>query len=278
MRVTLITDKPDHPVLAAVTRELATRHSVRTVDPGAIGTPWRSARREMSRDPQQVFLLKAHDAASREFAGCLQRLGALVINDPVATSQCQDRLTMSRRLLASALPCPPTVAVGSLFALLGRGASHRFEFPIVVKSRWSRRGDLVKRIDRQVELEALSSVWMREPVVIQPYAANDGWDRKVWVVDDQIFAARRPTPLEGPGGGATIPIASAEVPAAWRHAALAVGRAFGLRLYGLDLVIGPTGPLVVDVNAFPGYRGVHGAIAALVTFAEGLVPAERATA
>lgn len=278
MRVTLITDKPDHPVLAAVVGELATRHPVRVLDPGAIDSPWRSARREVSRDPQQVFLLKAHDATSREFAACLQRLGAVVINDAVATSQCQDRLTMARRLLAAALPCPRTVAVGSLFALLGRGGGPRFPFPIVIKSRWSRRADLVTRIDAQAELDALSGAWMREPVVIQPYAPNDGWDRKVWVVDDQIFAARRPTPLDGAGHGETIPIAANELPDAWRQMALAVGKAFGLRLYGLDLVIGPAGPLVVDVNAFPGYRGVTGAIAALVTFTEGLLPAERATA
>ena len=37
------------------------------------------------------------------------------------------------------------------------------------------------------------------------------------------------------------------------------GRAFGLTLYGLDLIEGPDGPVIVDVNYFPGYRGVPGA-------------------
>lgn len=32
-----------------------------------------------------------------------------------------------------------------------------------------------------------------------------------------------------------------------------------LHLAGIDVVLGPDGPVVVDVNSFPGYRGVHGA-------------------
>ena len=35
------------------------------------------------------------------------------------------------------------------------------------------------------------------------------------------------------------------------------GRAFGLELYGLDVAEDPElGPRVIDVNYFPGYRGV----------------------
>ena len=38
--------------------------------------------------------------------------------------------------------------------------------------------------------------------------------------------------------------------------ALRCGQAFGLGLYGMDLVETPSGPQVVDVNYFPGYKGV----------------------
>ncbi|GAA4387882.1 hypothetical protein MTQ12_11350 [Brevibacterium sp. R8603A2] len=37
-----------------------------------------------------------------------------------------------------------------------------------------------------------------------------------------------------------------------RHAAAGLG----MHLAGVDGVIGPRGPVVVDVNAFPGFRGV----------------------
>ena len=41
-----------------------------------------------------------------------------------------------------------------------------------------------------------------------------------------------------------------------REIALRCGRVFGLGLFGLDLIEGPDGPVVVDVNYFPGYKGV----------------------
>ena len=46
---------------------------------------------------------------------------------------------------------------------------------------------------------------------------------------------------------------------------------FDLLLYGLDLVITEKGPVIVDVNSFPGFRGVPGADSALVSLIEGLV-------
>jgi ribosomal protein S6--L-glutamate ligase len=42
-----------------------------------------------------------------------------------------------------------------------------------------------------------------------------------------------------------------------REIALRCGRLFGLGLYGVDLVEGPDGPVVVDVNYFPSYIGVE---------------------
>jgi ribosomal protein S6--L-glutamate ligase len=41
-----------------------------------------------------------------------------------------------------------------------------------------------------------------------------------------------------------------------RRIALATGEACGLALFGLDVIESPRGPYVVDVNYFPGYKGV----------------------
>ena len=38
--------------------------------------------------------------------------------------------------------------------------------------------------------------------------------------------------------------------------ALKTGEACGLALFGLDIIESPRGPYVVDVNYFPGYKGV----------------------
>ena len=47
-----------------------------------------------------------------------------------------------------------------------------------------------------------------------------------------------------------------EVTPSVRDIALRCGRAFGLGLYGLDIIEGPDGPVVVDLNYSPGFRGV----------------------
>ena len=41
-----------------------------------------------------------------------------------------------------------------------------------------------------------------------------------------------------------------------------------MRLYGLDLLLTGQGPVIVDVNSFPGFRGVHGADSAIVALVE----------
>ena len=41
-----------------------------------------------------------------------------------------------------------------------------------------------------------------------------------------------------------------------RRIALRCGEVCGLGLYGLDIIESPHGPFVVDVNYFPGYKGV----------------------
>jgi len=44
-----------------------------------------------------------------------------------------------------------------------------------------------------------------------------------------------------------------------------------LRLYGVDLLVTEHGPIIVDVNSFPGFRGVPGADDALVDLVERLL-------
>ncbi|MGR7001931.1 hypothetical protein ACU686_34410 [Yinghuangia aomiensis] len=46
-----------------------------------------------------------------------------------------------------------------------------------------------------------------------------------------------------------------------------------MSVYGVDLLAAPVGPVVVDVNAFPGFQGVTGAPEALAELAAELVAA-----
>lgn len=51
-----------------------------------------------------------------------------------------------------------------------------------------------------------------------------------------------------------------------RDLALRCGRAFGLELFGIDLIISSGQPYVVDVNSFPGFKGVPDAALRLADY------------
>jgi ribosomal protein S6--L-glutamate ligase len=56
----------------------------------------------------------------------------------------------------------------------------------------------------------------------------------------------------------------AELPTEVADATRHVGALLGLSCFGVDFVRGPDGWVMVDVNAFPGYKGAPGAVEALV--------------
>ncbi|MFH7597292.1 alpha-L-glutamate ligase [Streptomyces racemochromogenes] len=251
MRIGLITPDPGHPLLAATAALLGERHEVEVLHP--------SAGEASVGAPADVYLLKARTPAALELARALERRGAPVVNSAAATEGCQDRTGMASLALGAGLPFAATRTFGSL-ALLESAAG--LEWPLVVKSRRSRKDDLVARLDGPGRLRELAPRWGGEPVVTQAFAPNSGWDHKLWVVGDEVFAALRRSELAAgtgepaPGGG--------RLPDGWAELALRVGRVFGLDVYGVDVIATEGGgPLIVDVNAFPGIRGQAGAPEAL---------------
>jgi ribosomal protein S6--L-glutamate ligase len=168
------------------------------------------------------------------------------------------------------LPWPHTQYYPSLAYLLDQSdLAGNLVFPLIIKSHYSHRDDLVGKVDSVEELQALTPRWSQEPIVLQEFAAGDGWDIKLWVIDEEIFAARRRTPLDPHASKEDIVIT--ELPAEWVQITQAIGRAFDLHLYGVDLLMTDQGPVIIDVNSFPGFRGVPGADDALVTLVEKLL-------
>jgi ribosomal protein S6--L-glutamate ligase len=266
MKFALIKDPRDHPMLREVAAILAREHDVVAVDDPAGSAPAIVAA-EVSA-PADVYLCKSHSEQALQLAAELEAAGATVINSAASTSNAQDRVWMAAQLAQAGIPAPRTEFVPRLADLPEPSA------PIVVKSRLSRRGDLVTQVDGRVGLSALMAAWSEEPVVVQRWIPNDGWDLKLWVVGRQIFAAHRPTPLDladsvaAPLPAGTIRMNSSEVTAEVREMATAVGDAFGLEIYGVDVVGGARAAVVVDVNPFPGARGIAGFAAAVAALAQ----------
>jgi hypothetical protein len=51
-----------------------------------------------------------------------------------------------------------------------------------------------------------------------------------------------------------------------RRLALNVGELFGLDIYGVDVVETPEGWVSIDINDFPGFKGVPGSVELIATF------------
>ncbi|MFD7627330.1 RimK family alpha-L-glutamate ligase [Streptomyces sp. NPDC059851] len=267
MRICLITPEPDHPLLAAAAGLLcAAGHRVESLDPGAVAEPPPLA---------DAYLLKARTPRALALAQELERRGAPVVNSAAATALCQDRTAMAELAVRAGLPFAATRTHGAL----GAWAASRDPLaggPVVVKSRHSRRHDLVARADDAARLRKLAAQWPQEPVVVQDFAPNSGWDHKLWAVGGRVFAALRRSELAPEGRGPTLPLALGELPDGWAELVLRVGEVFALDVYGVDVIdTGGGTPLVVDVNAFPGIRGQDGAPEALAHLALARATAHR---
>ncbi|WP_030275581.1 ATP-grasp domain-containing protein [Streptomyces sp. NRRL B-24484] len=251
--VRLLTADPDHPLLAAAAALLrADGHVVDSQHPDAPERP----------GAPDVCLLKARTPQALALAARLEERGVPVLNPVAATAFCQDRQRMADRALAAGLPFAPTRTAG--LAELAERAVHE---PVVVKSLHSRRGDLVAAVHDRAGARRLAERWPGEPVVVQPLARNDGWDHKLWAVDGRLFAERRRSELAAPAAVAREELPVAALPDGWAELVRAAGEAFGLQVYGVDVLDTADGPLIVDINAFPGIRGQQGAPEALAALA-----------
>ncbi|SFG27148.1 ribosomal protein S6--L-glutamate ligase [Palleronia marisminoris] len=91
------------------------------------------------------------------------------------------------------------------------------------------------------------------PYLVEERVTHDGMDRKLYVAGDTCFGLLKPWPRT------QEPDVRFDPPTDLREIAFDVGLATGLEIFGVDVVMSPGGPVVVDVNVFPGFRGIEGA-------------------
>lgn len=262
MRISVITARPDHPLLTAMAGKLPDGHSIEWVDPETHGHG--SAQEGVLNSPlADIYLLKARTHQALALAESLEDRGATVVNSAAATRLCQDRTAMAALAHSADIPFPRTTTATTLSQL---AAETDLAYPLVVKSRHSRRHDLIARINSARELQSLTATWAQEPVVMQPFTPNSGWDLKLWVIADRVFAALRRSELVSSDRGRTTSLSLSDLPQDRIDLARKIGAVFALDIYGVDIVeTADATPLIVDINAFPGIRDQKGAPQALAS-------------
>jgi ribosomal protein S6--L-glutamate ligase len=217
---------------------------------------WRTDRLGARDD---LYVLKSHTELSLSLAGVLHAQGARILNPYRSCLAAQDKIVAFRLLREAGIPAPRTWTAGDparVRELLAEG-------PLVVKPFRGHRGHGVRTI--WTERDLVPGLPAQGPLVIQQQVEGTGEDLKVYVIGDAVFAVRKPFSPDS----FTRPGRPAAVTDEVRQIALRCGEALGLGLFGLDVIEGRDGPVVVDVNHFPGYKGVPDAAPLIADYIDG---------
>jgi ribosomal protein S6--L-glutamate ligase len=216
-----------------------------------------------------LYILKSHTDLWLSLAGVLHLQGAKLLNPYLSCIATQNKIMTARRLHAAGIPIPRSWVTGNLSLLNVVAAG----MPLVMKPFDGNRGNGVHIVNEPGELAAFPSP--PRPVLVQEFVPGCREELKVAVIGTEVFATRQHGGTNGKPPQRIPCTVSAEV----RRIALRCGEVCGLGLYGLDMIDGFDGPVVVDLNYFPSYKGVRDAAPVIADYIEAYacadVPAAR---
>jgi ribosomal protein S6--L-glutamate ligase len=125
------------------------------------------------------------------------------------------------------------------------------DYPLVVKPSNGSSCRGIYRVESPAELDSLQLGSQGDRFFLaQPYVPNTGLDIKLYNTGDDVFAVHKRSPLHpsAPVREELVPVSSELRDIAWR-----VGRAFGLDIYGVDVVETESGLVALDINDFPSF-------------------------
>lgn len=204
--------------------------------------------------PASLYIFKSRSPLWLKTAEKLHAQGHLCTDPFPARMLVRDKLAATLRLQACGAPVPPTWLVRSPAEVLHLSRDRE----LVLKPRTGGAGQGITFLPRDCPpaiawrgFEAASRSPPCEGVLAQERIPTRTPDIKLYTIGEAVFAARKafgPHSVREPG--TPYSPSPAEV-----GLARSVSEAIGAKLLGIDVVSGPTGPVVVDVNWFPAYRG-----------------------
>jgi ribosomal protein S6--L-glutamate ligase len=224
-----------------------------------------------------LYLFKSHSPLAESLAAAAHYRGARLLNEYPATMKVRDKVLTCTMLLQAGIPTPRTFVTDSIETLR---APVR-EMPIVVKPYRGRRGMGIEvcmdeaRFDALIQRRAGAGAGDEDDggedgtalgdrlIFAQEYEEHEPYDYKAYAIGDYVHAIKRIFPARTKEEKLGIPVGEdPELEDLVRRC----GNLFGLQLYGVDLVKTPKGYSVIEVNCFPGYKGVPDAGARISNF------------
>lgn len=214
-----------------------------------------------------LYLFKSHSPLAESLAAAAHYRDARLLNEYPATMKVRDKVLTCTLLLQAGIPTPRTFvtdSIGTLRPLLK-------EFPLVVKPYRGRRGMGIEVCMNEAEFDALAEKYAARSqaeadeggedgsalgerlIFAQEYEEHEPYDYKAYAIGDYVHAIKRIFPAKTKEEKLGTPVGDdPELADLVRRC----GEVFGLDLYGVDLVKTPKGYSVIEVNCFPGYKGV----------------------
>lgn len=189
----------------------------------------------------------------------LRTAGVRVLNgNPDALLVSKDKITQHLCFRAAGLPMPTwAIARTPAHAL---DAAKRFGFPVMLKVPFGTHGTGVfYAADAETFSPIAEYLNVRDgnPVIVETFVSvANRRDLRVLILNGTIVAAMERTARPGDvranasigGSGSKVELSDAE-----RALALAAAKTIGLDLAGVDLLRGANGPLLIEINANPGF-------------------------
>src|SRR5436190_12562894 len=209
------------------------------------------------RVEHDLYVLRRWGGLALSMAGALHQLGATMVNHYPATAALRDKIVTARILQAAGVPTPLScigMDAGQLAPMLDGG-------PIIVKPYTGGNGQRIQIIRTPDELAQVDC--RGEPAFAQRYYPHDGRDRKIYVIGDLVFGVKKifPRSTEEDKYGEPFTLTPE-----MHDIALRCGRAFGIDLYGVDIIESDGMPYVVDMCSIPGFKGVPNAVGLLARY------------
>jgi RimK family alpha-L-glutamate ligase len=188
----------------------------------------------------------------------LERLGFYVINPPEAIEHCVDKYDILAILEDNGVPVPRTAATESMSEALKAFAELGGD--VVVKPIFGSRGVGATRVvDSEIASTVFRAITFHHGVIyLQEFIPHGHSDVRAFVIDGRVVAAMRRVAeswkTNYSQGARPAPIT---LDPALEELAVKSAKAVGCKIAGVDILEGPNGPMIVDVNSQPGWRGLQ---------------------
>jgi tetrahydromethanopterin:alpha-L-glutamate ligase len=188
----------------------------------------------------------------------LQRLDLYVINPPEAIEHCVDKYDLLTILEDNGIPVPCTAVTENVDEALK--AFNELDEDIVVKPIFGSRGIGSTRVkDPEIASTIFRAITFYHGVIyLQEFVHHGFSDIRAFVVGDRVVAAmRRVADSWKTNYSQGAQPEQIRLDKSMEKMAIKSAKLIECKIAGVDILESPRGPLVVEVNSQPGWRGLQ---------------------